>query len=68
MTAGTIRKLKTSSTPAVVTELVTTIPNERKNTKSQTDTAIALCPCGRDSLDTARSGRRSHQCSAPIAA
>jgi hypothetical protein len=29
ITAGTIRRLKTSSTPAVVTELVTTMANDR---------------------------------------
>ena len=29
MTAGTIRRLNTSSTPAVVTELVTTMANDR---------------------------------------
>ena len=28
ITAGTIRKLNTTSTPAVITELVTTTPND----------------------------------------
>ena len=46
MTAGTIRRLKTSNTPAVVTELVTTMANDRKKAKSQIQTAARLRPPG----------------------
>src|SRR5438552_1586475 len=61
MTAGTIRKLNTSSTPAVVTELATTSPKDRKNRKSQTETASALRPAGLVSLETASIGLRTNQ-------
>ena len=68
MTAGTIRKLNTSSTPAVPTELVTTMPNDKKKAKSQHQISSPLRPCGVDSLERANSGRRPHQCSRPIKA
>src|SRR5438552_7262753 len=68
MTAGTIRKLKTSSTPAVGTELATTMPKVRENTKSQTDTVSMLRSDGVWALETARSGPRAHQWETPIAA
>ena len=66
MTAGTIRKLKTSSTPAVVTELVTTTPKARKKRKSQIDTAVMLRPTGCSSLEIASSGPRTNQQSRPM--
>src|SRR5438067_2208331 len=68
MTAGTIRRLNTSSTPAVATELVTTIPNDRKKVKSHAATSSQLRPCGDCSRDNDKSGRRAHQCSRPITA
>ena len=63
MTAGTIRKLNTSRTPAMLTELATTTPNERKKRKSQVETASILLPAGAVSLEMASSGRRASQCS-----
>lgn len=44
ITAGTIRKLNTSSTPAVATDVVTTIPKLRKKNKSHSVTASAVRP------------------------
>ena len=68
MTAGTIRKLKTRSTPAVVTELVTTTPNDRKNRKSHTGSMIGRVPAAPVSAAAASSGRRATQWNSPIAA
>ncbi len=66
MTAGTIRKLKTSRTPAVVTELVTTTPNVRKKKKSQIDTATGLKAAAAPAPEIAIRGRRTSQCKPPI--
>ncbi len=68
ITAGTISRLNTSSTPAVATELVTTMAKDRKKTKSHAHTAIRVRPPSWPSLDNAISGRRTSQCSRPIAA
>src|SRR5439155_19939836 len=68
MTDGTIKKLKTGSTPAMVTELVTTMPKDRKKTKSQSETESLSCPNGSVSLEAARRGRRTNQCNKAMAA
>ena len=47
ITAGTISRLNTRSTPAVATELVTTTANDRKKTKSQPHTASPRPASGR---------------------
>src|SRR5262249_24354970 len=68
ITAGTIRKLNTSSTPAVVTELVTTMPNDRKNAKSHSETASVLRLPTSVSPEIASRGFRASQWNRPIAA
>ena len=68
MTGGMIKKLNTSNTPAIATELVTTMPKMTKNAKSHIDTAKALWCGGSVSLDAARSGRCMSQHTRPMTA
>ena len=68
MTAGTIRKLNTSSTPAVVTELATTRPKETKKTKSHIRTVSKPREAVSRSPARLTSGPRANQWKMPIAA